>query len=147
MSKTGIADSCLILTNEQQMCINIIACLVLLIIIKLKVRWMLFLSYNQLTELLAHIFRKTVEGGVIPGQIIFILQIVSQCMKLNISKVLSNLLCRKYFPHMSLTMIFSKYLTVYLDTSNLSLLRKHFMKGNGLVQSYFPWTAQSYYNY
>ena len=46
---------------------------------------MLFSSYNQLTELFAHIFGKTVEGGVIPGQIvkdlarwriIFILEIV-----------------------------------------------------------------------
>ena len=54
MSKIGIADSCLILTNEQQMCINIISCL----------------SYNQLTELFAHIFGKTVEGGIIPGQIV-----------------------------------------------------------------------------
>ena len=50
------------------MCINIISCMVLLKIIKLKVRQKLFLSYNQLTELFAHIFGKTVEGGVIPGQ-------------------------------------------------------------------------------
>ena len=51
------------------MCINIISCLVLLKIIKLKVRGMLFLSYNPLlTEAFAHIFKKTVEGGVIPGQ-------------------------------------------------------------------------------
>ena len=70
MSKIGIADSCLILTNEQQMCINIIFCVVLLKIIKLKVRRMVFLSYNQLTELFAHIFGKTVEGGVIPDQIV-----------------------------------------------------------------------------
>ena len=68
MSKIGIEDFCLILTNEQQMCISIISCMVLLKIIKLKVRRMLFLSYNQPTELFAHIFRKTVEGGVIPGQ-------------------------------------------------------------------------------
>ena len=48
---------------------------------------MLFLSYNQLAELFANIFGKTVEGGIIPGQIvkdlarwriIFILKIVSQ---------------------------------------------------------------------
>ena len=52
------------------MCINIISCMVLLKIIKLKVRRMLFLSYNQLTELFAYIFGKTVEGGVIPGQIV-----------------------------------------------------------------------------
>ena len=52
------------------MCINTISCLVLLKIIKLKVRRMLFLSYNQVTELFAHIFGKTVEGGVIPGQIV-----------------------------------------------------------------------------
>ena len=52
------------------MCIDIISCMVLLKIIKLKVRRMLFLSYNQLTELFAHIFGKTVEGGVIPGQIV-----------------------------------------------------------------------------
>ena len=70
MSKIGIADSCLILTNEQQMCINIISCMVLLKIIKLKVRRMLFLSYNQLTELYAHISGKTVVGCVIPGQIV-----------------------------------------------------------------------------
>ena len=68
VSKIGIANSCLILTNEQQMCTNIISYMVLLKIIKLKVRQMLFLSYNQLTELFAHIFRKTFEGGVIPGQ-------------------------------------------------------------------------------
>ena len=66
MSKTGIA----ILTKEQQMCINIIFCMVLLKIIKLKARIMLFLSYNHITELFAHIFRKTVEGDVIPGQIV-----------------------------------------------------------------------------
>ena len=70
MSKIGIADSCLILTNEQQMCINIISCIVLLKIIKSKARRMLFLSYNQLTELFAHMFGKTVEGGVIPSQIV-----------------------------------------------------------------------------
>ena len=70
MLKIGIADSCLILTNEQQMCINIISCMVLLKIIKLKARGKLFLSYNQLIELFAHIFRKTVEGGVIPGQMV-----------------------------------------------------------------------------
>ena len=70
MSKIGIADFCLILTNEQQMCINIISCMVLLKIIKLKARRILFLSCNQLTELFAHIFWKTVEGGVIPGQIV-----------------------------------------------------------------------------
>ena len=70
MSKIGIADSCLILTNEQQRCINNIYCMVLLKIIKLKVRRMLFLSYNQLTELFEHIFGKTVEGGVISGQIV-----------------------------------------------------------------------------
>ena len=70
MLKIGIADSCLILTNEEQMRINIISCMVLLKIIKFKVRRMLFLSYNQLTELFAHIFGKTVEGGVIPGQIV-----------------------------------------------------------------------------
>ena len=64
MSKIGIADSCFILTNEQQMCINIISYIVLLKIIKLKVTRMLFLSYKQ------PIFRKTVEGGVIPGQIV-----------------------------------------------------------------------------
>ena len=67
--------------------------------------------YNQLTELFAHIFGKTVERGFIPGQIvedlarwriIFILKIVSQYMKLNICKVLSSLQCRKYFMHMSL---------------------------------------------
>ena len=69
MSKISIAGSCLILTNEQQMCINIISCMGLLKIIKLKARRMLFLSYNQLTEF-AHIFGKTVEGGVIPGQIV-----------------------------------------------------------------------------
>ena len=54
---------------------------------------MLFLSYDPLTELFALIFGKTVEGGVISGQIvkdwawwriIFILKIVSQYMKLNI---------------------------------------------------------------
>ena len=67
----GIADSCLILTNEQQMCINIISCLILLKIMKLKARRKLFLSYNQLTELFAYIFGKTVEGGIIPGQIVF----------------------------------------------------------------------------
>ena len=44
MSKIGIADSCLILTNEQQMCINIISCMVLLKIIKLKSRRKLFLT-------------------------------------------------------------------------------------------------------
>ena len=70
MSKIGIADSCFILTNEQQVCINIISCMVLLKIIKLKARRKLFLSYIQLTELFAHIFGKTVEGGVIPGQIV-----------------------------------------------------------------------------
>ena len=71
MSKIGIADSCLLLTNEQQICISIISCMVLLKIIKLKARRKLFLSYNQLTELFAHIFGKTVaEGGVIPGQIV-----------------------------------------------------------------------------
>ena len=69
MSKIGIAES-LILTNEQQMCINIISCMVLLKIIKLKARRKLFLSYNQLMELFAHIFGKTFEGGVIPGQIV-----------------------------------------------------------------------------
>ena len=31
---------------------------------------MLFLSHNLLIELFAHIFRKTVEGGAIPGQIV-----------------------------------------------------------------------------
>ena len=75
---------------------------------------MLFLSYNQLTELFVQIFGKTVEGGIIPGQIakdlgrwriIFILKIVSQYMKLNIYKVLNSLQCRKYFPHMSLTIV------------------------------------------
>ena len=70
MSKIGIADSCLILTNEQQMCISITFCMVLLKIIKLKVGQMLFLSYNQLTELFADILGKTVEGGIIPGQIV-----------------------------------------------------------------------------
>ena len=71
MSKLDIADFCLILTNEQQMCINNISCMVLLKIIKLKARRILFLSwYNQLTELFAHIFGKSVEGGVIPGQIV-----------------------------------------------------------------------------
>ena len=49
------------------MCINIISCMVLLKIIKLKVRRMLFVSYNHITELF---FRKTVEGDVIPGQIV-----------------------------------------------------------------------------
>ena len=70
MSKIGVADSCLILTNEQQMCISIISCMVLLKIIKLKARRRLFLSDNQLTELFGHIYGKTVEGGVIPGQIV-----------------------------------------------------------------------------
>ena len=37
---------------------------------KLKARRNLFLSYNQLAELFAHIFGKTVESGVIPGQIV-----------------------------------------------------------------------------
>ena len=63
MSKISIADSCFILTNEQQLCVSIISCIVLLKIIKLKVTGMLFLSYNPLTALFAHIFRKTVEGG------------------------------------------------------------------------------------
>ena len=72
---------------------------------------MLFLSYNQLTNLFAHIFGKTVEDGVIPGQIvkdlawwriIFTLKIVSQYLTVNICKALSSLQCRKYFPHMSL---------------------------------------------
>ena len=58
MSKIGIADSCPILSNEQQTCINIISCMVLLKIIKLKVRQMLFLTYNQQTELFAHISGK-----------------------------------------------------------------------------------------
>ena len=49
--------------------INIISCIVLLKIIKLKVMPMLFLSYNPQTELFANIFRKTVEGGVIPDKI------------------------------------------------------------------------------
>ena len=70
MSKIDIADSCLILTNEKQICINIISCMVPLKIIKLKARPKLFLSYNQLTELFAHIFGKTIEGCVIPGQIV-----------------------------------------------------------------------------
>ena len=70
MLKIGIADSCLILTNEQQMYISIISCMVLLKIIKLKARRKLFLSYNQLTELFAHIFGKNVEGGIISGQIV-----------------------------------------------------------------------------
>ena len=52
------------------MCISIISCMVLLKIIKLKARRKLFLSYNQLTELFAHIFEKTVKSGVIPGQIV-----------------------------------------------------------------------------
>ena len=52
------------------MCISIISCMVLLKIIKLKARQKLFLSYNQLTELFAHIFGKTVEDGVIPDQIV-----------------------------------------------------------------------------
>ena len=52
------------------MFINIISGMVLLKIIKLKVRQMLFLSHNLLTELFVHIFGKTVEGGVIPGQIV-----------------------------------------------------------------------------
>ena len=30
----------------------------------------IFLSYNPLIELFAHIFGKIVEGGVIPGQIV-----------------------------------------------------------------------------
>ena len=70
MLNVGIADSCLILPNEQQICINIIFCIFLLKITKLKVRRMLFLSYNPQTELFAHIFGKTVEGGVIPGRIV-----------------------------------------------------------------------------
>ena len=70
MLKTGIADSCLILINEQQTCINIISRIVLLKLIKLKLRRMLFLSYDPLTELFALIFGKTVEGGVISGQIV-----------------------------------------------------------------------------
>ena len=70
MSKISLADSYIILTNEQQMCINIISCIVLLKIIELKARRKLFLSYNQLTEIITHIFGKTVEGGVIPGQIV-----------------------------------------------------------------------------
>ena len=40
----------LILTNEEQMCIIIISCMVLHKFIKLKARRMLFLSYNPLTE-------------------------------------------------------------------------------------------------
>ena len=52
------------------MCINIISCIVVLKVIKLKVRRMLFLSYNPQTELIAHIFGNTVEGGVIPGQFV-----------------------------------------------------------------------------
>ena len=76
---------------------------------------MLFLSYNPQTELIAHIFGKTVEGGVIPGQfvkdlarcrIIFILKIVSQYIKLNVCKVLSSLQCRKFFLHVSLSSAF-----------------------------------------
>ena len=131
MSKIGITDSCLILTNEQQMCINIISCMVLLKIIKLKARRKLFLSYNHLTELFAHIFRKTVDGDIIPGQIvkdlarwriIYILKIVSQYMKLNICKVLSSLQYRKYFPHMSLRGLFHRLMfTLYLFKSHLSL--------------------------
>ena len=62
MSKFGIADFCLILTNEQQMCISIIVCIVLLKIIKLKSKANAILSYNPQTKLLAHIFGKTVEG-------------------------------------------------------------------------------------
>ena len=52
------------------MCLSIIPCIVLLKSIKLKVRRILFIAYNPLTELFAHIFGKTVEGGVIPGQIV-----------------------------------------------------------------------------
>ena len=37
---------------------------------KIKTRRKLFLSYNQLTEIFAHIFGKTVEDGAIPGQIV-----------------------------------------------------------------------------
>ena len=63
LSKIGIADSCLILSNEQKICINIIF---LIKIIKFKARQMLFLSYNPLTEVFAHIIGITVEGGVTP---------------------------------------------------------------------------------
>ena len=31
---------------------------------------MIFVSYNRLKELFAYIFGKTVEGGVIPGQVV-----------------------------------------------------------------------------
>ena len=37
---------------------------------KIKSNMNAILSYNQLTELFAHIFWKIVEGGVIPGQIV-----------------------------------------------------------------------------
>ena len=33
-----------------------------------------------------------------------------------------------------------------VDNHSLILLRKNFMKGHGLVQCYFPSTAQRYYN-
>ena len=52
------------------MCINTISCIVLLKIIKVKIRRMLFLSANLLIEICVHVFGKTVEGGVIPGQIV-----------------------------------------------------------------------------
>ena len=96
----------------------------------------LFLSYNQLTELFAHIFGKTVEGGVIPGQIvkdlarwriIFILKIVSQYMKLNICKVFRSLQCKKYFPHMSLSELL--YMEIQ-STSWIQTLRKTAVKIN-----------------
>ena len=33
---------------------------------------------------------------------------------------------------------------IYRQSLYLILLRKHFVKGHGLVQCYFPWTAQRF---
>ena len=62
MPKIGIADSCLILTNEQQMCINIISCMVSAQNYKIKSKANAIFVIQSISRIICTYFRENCRG-------------------------------------------------------------------------------------